>query len=119
MRMRLPSSASGNRGAGEDAHRLARADRSGKAAAGGRFANDDEFRADCYGVFGAQRIAVHGRRVEGWLRQAGGEVLRQNAAIGVVQGNGFRCCRRHGLVEQALQGGGDGEKAHDVASSRR
>ena len=85
-----------HRRAGEDAHRLAGAERAGEALAGARHADDLKRRAGRR-LGGAHGVAVHGGGGEGRLRRARRKVVGEHAA--------GRIGERHGLGRQRLDAG--------------
>ena len=82
-----------DRGAGEDAHRLAGPQLAGKAMTGGALADDPQ---GARAVGGAHRPAVHGRGGERRLIARGGDVHRQNPSQRQRQGNSLGLERRGG-----------------------
>ena len=79
--------------AGEDAHGLAGADATSERVPGGGFADQLEARRQRRGIGGAHRVAVHGRGVEGRLRQARRKRLGENASVGGSNRNALRAER--------------------------
>ena len=90
-----------HRRAGEDAHRLAFADRAVERRAGRRFADHRKLRADGE-IAGAHRIAVHRRSREGRLRAQRLHRLGQHAVGGIGERNRLGADRL-GVVEQPAQ----------------
>ncbi len=72
--------ASRHRRAGIDPHRFAGTNLATEAGSRRGLANHREARRQCRHIRGAHRIPIHGRGIEGRLRQAGGEILGEHAA---------------------------------------
>ena len=68
-------------------------------------------------VFGADRIAVHGRGIERRLGERCGEVLRQHAAARAIERHTLRFERRQTLGH-AGEGFGDGEEEPSAPQRR-
>ena len=111
-----PVGAGGNRGAGEDAHRLARRQGSHVAVARRALADDGEV-----GIGPAQGPAVHGRGIEGRLVAGGADRLGQNPAARGVQAHGLdlRFARRGqhpraGVLDRQVLHGASRRKSPDA-----
>ena len=88
-----------HRCAGENADRLAGADRALEAGAGGHAADLTQGDGRVHDIGGARGVTVHGRDGEGRLREAGDDVGCQHAAVSRGE--------RHGLRRQRRKGGSD------------
>ena len=111
-----PVGAGRQRRAGEDAHRLARADAARVALAGGGGADDGKHGARA-GVLGAAGVAVHRRGVERRLVARGDDVGGEHAAGGLGERDlldADRCEERH----QPGVGFLDRDERHQGASKR-
>ena len=86
--------------AGKDAHRVAGTDAARVRPAGRTFPGEFQIAGNARDVGGAHRIAVHGGRVEGGMRQGGREIVRECAPRRLEQGDlfGLKVC---GAVEHA------------------
>ena len=107
-----------NDAAGENAHRLACADRAVERAAGRHFADHAQARRSLRDIRRPNGIAIHGGEV-GWrLGAQRGEILRQDAPIRFGERRLLRWQGR-GVGEHARQRVSDGERRHVQGSAGR
>ena len=107
----------GHRGAGEDAHRLAGADRAAELLSRRRGSGHHQPRRHLRHVSGAHGIAVHGGSREGRLCPERDKGRRQHAPGRLRQRHGFgfqRLC----IVQQALEGVGNRQQRHGYSAAR-
>ena len=107
-----------HRRAGKDPHRFAGTNLTAEAGSRRSLANHREARRQCRHIRGAHRIAIHGRGVEGRLRQARGEILGEHAAERVRERHAFGF-ERIEPVRDAGESFSDGEQRHEQSAGNR